>query len=126
YFQAQGQAQGLAGEPYLCVLRAYSKRAAQVMDIWADVFQGQQHRLVRVLAGHAENPWANEQIITYNNAYQHADALAVAPYFGGWLGNSGGTVNMTVDQILDAAEANIAQQKTYSQQNFAKASQYGL
>jgi hypothetical protein len=126
YFQAQGLAQGLSGEPYMACLRAYSKRAVQVMDIWSEVFQGQQDRIVRVLAGHAENPWANEQIMGYNGAYQHADALAVAPYFGGWLGNSANTVNMTVDQILDAAETNIAVQRGHSQTNRNNAAALGL
>lgn len=126
YFQAQGLAQGMSSEPYLACLYAYSKRAVRVMDIWANVFQGQSDRLVRTLAGHAENPWANEQIMSYQNAYQHADAMAVAPYFGGYLGNSSSTVNMTVQQILDAAQANIAVQKNYSQQNRNAATQRGL
>jgi len=126
YFQAQGQSQGLAGDPYLATLYGYSKRAAKVMDIWADVFAGQQDRIVRVLAGHAENPWANEQIMSFQNAAAHADALAVAPYFGGYLGNSSGTPGMTVTQILDAAEANIEVQKGHSQTNRNNAAARGL
>jgi len=64
--------------------------------------------------------------MSYQNAYQHADAMAVAPYFGGWMGNSSNTVNMTVQQILDAAETNLAVQKNHSQQNRNAASQRGL
>ncbi len=59
-----------------------------MFDIFSDVFTrggtdpaGQQ-RLVRVLSAQAANPWTAQQILEHNSAFQKADALAIAPYFG--------------------------------------------
>jgi hypothetical protein len=84
----------------------------QIFQIWEQIFGGTD-RLVRVLPSQAANPWLSEQIVAYQNAFAHADALAIAPYFecsdvaaGGW-GNLGDPATadqvaaMTVDQILD-------------------------
>jgi len=84
YAQAQGVALGLADDSYLAGLRYYSQRSVEIFKIWESVF-GDRERLVRVLAGQYANPWTAEQVLTWQEAYQFADAYAIAPYFsGGW------------------------------------------
>jgi hypothetical protein len=88
--------------------RFYSERAAEVMTIWEKEFG--RERLVRVLSSQAAVPWLSEQILTWKDAYKHADALAVAPYFGHEHGDpkaAPATVRMTPDQLLDALEKEI-------------------
>lgn len=58
----------------------YSRRSVEIFRIWEDVFGGTE-RLVRVLAWQAANPWWSENIVLpFEDCYQHADALAIAPY----------------------------------------------
>src|SRR5215467_2108041 len=47
--------------------------------IWEEVFAGRK-RLVRVLPSQAANAYVSKQIVSFQNAYKHADVLAVAPY----------------------------------------------
>ncbi|NOY80883.1 MAG: hypothetical protein GXP31_07735 [Kiritimatiellaeota bacterium] len=59
----------------------YAKRSVEMFTIWEQVFGGLD-RLVRVLAWQAGNVWWMENIVcTYQDAYKHADAIAIAPYF---------------------------------------------
>ena len=58
----------------------YAKRSVEIFKIWEEVFRGHE-RLVRVLAWQSGNTWWMERIVLpYQDAYQHADALAIAPY----------------------------------------------
>jgi hypothetical protein len=63
-------------------LRYQAKRSVEMFDIFEKAL-GKQ-RIVRVLAGQA---WdlRLQILLDYNKAYQHADAVAVAPYFCGEL-----------------------------------------
>jgi hypothetical protein len=96
-------------------LRYYSERSVEIFKIWETVFgSSTNQRVERVLAGHAANPWVGEQILGWKDAYKHADAYAIAPYFDGF-GDADGdgwsdindvdrvniTINMTPDQIID-------------------------
>src|SRR5581483_8613189 len=83
YAQEQGTALKL-GNPEN--LRYYSQRSVEIFKIWESVF-GRTKRLVRVLAAQAVNPWSSEQVLKWHDAYQHADALAIAPYFGNRFGD---------------------------------------
>ncbi len=88
YSRQQAATIGLP-QDYEGALSFYAHRSSQVFDIFEDVFtQGGSNpagmeRLVRVLASHAANDFSTHTILAYNNAYQNADALAIAPYFGG-------------------------------------------
>jgi hypothetical protein len=125
YCQQQGLAAGLSGDPYLAQVRWHSKRSVEIFDIWKTVFGAESNaRLVRVLAAQHDNPWVGRQIMDYNNAFQKADALAVAPYFGsnlGWPSMANQVVNWSIDQILDAAEANIIVRRAYTQEAYGDA-----
>jgi len=112
-------AQGAAQNPELWPdntfgnqVRFYSLRATQIFAIWEQVFGGTE-RLVRVLGAQASNPWVGYEIVSYNDAYQHADALAIAPYFScddpGNPDSAAEISALTVDELLDRQAANVAQ-----------------
>jgi len=57
--------------------------AREGFDLWDDHFT--PDHLVRVMGGWQTNTWVTEQLLDWNNASQHTDAFATAPYFGGSL-----------------------------------------
>jgi hypothetical protein len=81
YARDRGLQLGLSRSEYQAQLRYHSQRSVEIFRIWEQVFGGTE-RLVRVLGSHAANPWVSETIMTWRDAHRHADALAVAPYFG--------------------------------------------
>jgi len=104
--KALGYDQGGAGI-YLAGLRYHSERSVQIFNIFKSVFGGTD-RLVRVLGAQGANPWTGQQIMDWKNAYQNADALAVAPYFGYALNDDPNVANMSVQQILTYLQTSIA------------------
>ncbi|WP_445926099.1 hypothetical protein [Leptodesmis sp.] len=115
YVSQQGLALGLDSNGFTAGLRYYAQRSVEIFKIWEEVFgQSSSQRLVRVLAGQGANPWTTEQILGWNDAYQYADAYAIAPYFDGFgdADQDGWsdlndvdmvdiTLQMTPDQIID-------------------------
>jgi hypothetical protein len=84
-------------------LRFYARRSVEAFKIWEEVFGGTD-RLVRVLGGQFANPWVSEQVLSWEDAGKHADALAVAPYFGNRFGDpktADDVAKLTVDRLLD-------------------------
>ncbi len=69
-------------------LRWYSERSVEVFGIFEDVFTdggrdaAGMDRLVRVMGAQAASAWSGGQLLGWKNAYEHVDALAIAPYFG--------------------------------------------
>jgi hypothetical protein len=90
YAQQQGLAQGLSNDAYQAQLRYQAKRSVEIFAIWEDVFGGTD-RLVRVIGGQAVNTYATEQILGYADSPAHADAFAIAPYFGFTVDEAGAT-----------------------------------
>jgi hypothetical protein len=83
-------------------MRLYARRATQVMKLWERAFNGPS-RLVRVMASQASNAWVSKQILQFEDTAKHADALAIAPYFGGGFGNpeqEKRVERMSVDQLF--------------------------
>ncbi len=81
YVRERGSALDLApGDDFLGGLRYHARRAGEIFAIWESVFGGSE-RLVRVIASQAANNWTGEQIAEFEDTYQRADALAIAPYF---------------------------------------------
>lgn len=72
----------------------YSKRTTEVVGIWDDVFAQDSERVIGVMSAQAANAATGERVLDYNwsnNAsLSHSatgiDAIAIAPYFGGYLG----------------------------------------
>ncbi len=112
YAWEKGRELGLGPEdgPWEGGFRYYAKRSVEIFDIWEQVFGGRQ-RLVRVLAGQAANPWWMEHImLPFQDAYRHADALAIAPYVGMNVAGEGEglpvdqVAHWSVDKVLDHLE----------------------
>ncbi|MBM0743681.1 NPCBM/NEW2 domain-containing protein [Phormidium sp. CLA17] len=114
YVGQQGLARGLDNTSWGAGLRYYSERSVEIFKIWENVFGAStSQRVERVLSGQAANPWVGEQILGWKDAYKHADAYAIAPYFDGFDADGDGssdindvarvniTINMTADQIID-------------------------
>ena len=79
------------------------ERSTEVFRIWERVF-GDKRRLVRVLGSQAANAWASETMLRHGETAKHTDALAIAPYFGGYLGDPSERARvaaMTTDQLFD-------------------------
>ncbi len=128
YCRERGKELGLSDNDYQAQLCYYSKRAVEIFQIWEEVFEGTD-RLVRVLAAQSANPWSSEQVMDFEEAYKHADALGIAPYFGNALGDpkkQDETSRMTVDQILDKCAEYIAKGNETIAKQAELANQRGL
>lgn len=102
YAQNQGLALGLSSNAFQAQLYFYSKRSVEMFDIWATEF-GDPARLVRVMSAQAASSWTSTQVLDYQGAKLKTDALAVAPYFGSYLGAPGEQARvqaLTLDQLF--------------------------
>ena len=119
YCRDKGKSLRLSDNDFQAQLRYYSKRAVEIFKVWEEVFGGTD-RLVRVLAAQSANPWTSGQVLDFEEAYKHADVLAIAPYFGNALGDpktQDQVAQMTVEQVLDKCAGYIAQNnKTIAEQ----------
>ncbi len=70
---------GFAEKPWEAAWRYTAYRSVQIFKIWEEVFGGRE-RLIRVLATQAANPYVSERVCEFQEAYRHADVLAIAPY----------------------------------------------
>ncbi len=86
YADSRGGA--LSKDAFLGRLRFHSQRTVQLMNIFDAVFAADRARVVRVMGSMASNPWVSEQELEYQQAAAHVDVLAIAPYFGGSLGDA--------------------------------------
>lgn len=122
----QGTKQKLGDPPQA---RFYADRSVAVFKIWEEVFGGRD-RLVRVLASQFVNPWLSEQILTWHQASKHADALAVAPYFGHEHGDpkeAARSARLSPEELLKRLDTEIAGKNLQHMQEQAKlAKSHGL
>lgn len=81
YAQEQGIKLGLAEKSWEAGWFYTARRSVEIFNIFEQEFGGRD-RLIRVIAAHSANPHVARQILRFENAYQHADALAIAPYLG--------------------------------------------
>lgn len=112
YAEAQGLAEGLAAEPFQARLHWYSKRANHVLNLFKQVVEsGEDHAtVVRVMGAQYGNPWTSDVILSFEDAHENVDALAIAPYFGISLGSPSNiweTVDMTKAEIFEACREEI-------------------
>ncbi len=106
----------------------YTRRSLRIFDIFEEVFGGTD-RLVRVLGAQAGNPWIGQKVCEALPGRGQADALAIAPYFGGRLGNRKhwrATRGWSVSEVLDACEADLAEQRELMRKYKAQAEAAGL
>lgn len=82
------------------------QEAARDLNLWSEVFVGQESRLVRVAGGFASNPWVTERVV--ENMGGSFDAIAIAPYFGPTPAQRATySAATTVDQVLGDLSDNI-------------------
>lgn len=70
-------------EDYQAADYYYADRIIDLMKIWEDVFAGQTSRIVRVVGGQVGWKERSDGLLAHKDLWKHADAYAVAPYFGG-------------------------------------------
>ncbi len=105
----QGIRLGFADKSWEAAWRFTAYRSVQIFKIWEEVFGGRQ-RLIRVLPTQAANPYVSERVVEFQDAFKHADALAVAPYISCNVPRQGEGLTAsevegwTVDQLLDHVE----------------------
>lgn len=131
YAQERGRALGLSDNDFQATLRYYSQRSVEIFKIWDQVFGDQKSRVVYVLASQSANPWTGEQVLTWQDAYKHADVYAIAPYIdGGELSDpnhADAITRMTPDQVIDRLFAGLRSEvKSKIAQNAALAQKHGL
>jgi hypothetical protein len=103
YAMKRGQATKLGPSPFEAQLKYHARRSAQIAKIWEKVFAGRKDRLVRVLGAQAANPWTSEVMLGFEDVKKHTDALAIAPYFGGYFGtpeHEARVAAMSLDQLF--------------------------
>lgn len=86
YAAEQGAKQKLSSNEFEAQLRYQSRRTVEIFRIWEKVFSGTS-RLVRVMGSQAANSWVSEVLLEFEDAYRVTDAVAIAPYFGGYAGD---------------------------------------
>ncbi|MDY6939510.1 MAG: tandem-95 repeat protein [Cyanobacteriota bacterium] len=72
----------------------FSKRTTEVTQIWDDVFAEDKDRVIGVMGAQSSNDWTGNRALGYRWADEPLsheeygiDAIAIAPYFGGYIGN---------------------------------------
>jgi len=126
----------------------FGMRSQQICNTWKQVFGDQADRVVCVMGGFSATPWINQQSLscplwasdpanpTGANCAGNMDALAIAPYFAGYMGNPpflptlqawmqepDGGFNSLFAEIENVAMPQIAD---FIQRNATLANSYGL
>jgi hypothetical protein len=79
YAIEKGMEAGLDDNKSLAGYKWYSRRSVQTFKIWEDVFNDET-RLVRTLGSWASNQNMSSQILAFEDAFKHTDAIAIGPY----------------------------------------------
>ncbi len=80
YMKNMGMKQRLDKNKDQAGYKFFSKRSVEIFKIWESVYGGTE-RIVRVMGAMTTNKRLSETLLSYQNAYLHTDALAIAPYF---------------------------------------------
>ena len=80
YTKQMGTKLGLDKDPNQAGYKYYSQRAVEIFRIFEQAFGGRQ-RLVRVMGAWSANRYMTPVVMEHKNAFQHVDAMAIAPYF---------------------------------------------
>lgn len=91
--QAKALWPGSSRSDFTKVINWFGKRTAEVCEIWKETFAGQSERVICVMGAQAANDWTARQALACPlwtagaPCQDHGiDAIAIAPYFGGYLG----------------------------------------
>ncbi len=117
YAAEKGAELGYTGEPWERTWKYTAKRSADIFYIFENVF-GNSNRFVKIIPTQMVPYIAEKLIEHFNDAFYNphgvtADVVAMAPYFGGGLGdelgNNGSYSTISVDEILDKTAAAATQ-----------------
>jgi hypothetical protein len=110
--QQYGVAHALAKDPFEAQLRRHAQRSVEVFRWFTAAFAGERGRLVRVMGGFVESPWASEIALSSPDAAKNTDALAIAPYVGNTVkeGSSVDSVMARLDKHLAVVLDNVKKQ----------------
>lgn len=97
YTQKKGIEAGYSINSVEAGFQYYVQRAGEVFAIWQEVFGGRE-RLVRVMGSWDSRPDVTKKLLDNYGGGKIADALAIAPYFGGNI--KGYRESTTVDEIF--------------------------
>ena len=84
YARGRGRELRLADNDYGAQLLYHAQRSGEIAQIWEHVLG--DDRVVAVYAAQSANPWTTKQMLSHRTASRFAEAVAIAPYFGGHLG----------------------------------------
>ncbi len=107
-FEALGA--DLPGSPFEQRIHAYARRSRQVFERLArhvPPSPSGERRLVRVLAAQSGNAFVAKSQLVFEDTYKHVDALAIAPYFGAYLGTDRARAQVrsaTLEQAFEELE----------------------
>lgn len=123
----QGGSQQLASSPFEAQLAFYSRRSVDVFRLFESV--AGDDRVVAVMASQAANPWSSRQVLEFEDAHQHAEVLAIAPYFGVNVGadERARFAAMTPDQLFEHTRRSVMPDVyRWIDENAAIAREHGL
>ncbi|MEW6056413.1 MAG: hypothetical protein AB1540_07345 [Bdellovibrionota bacterium] len=120
--------------------RFYAQRTRQIMNIWTNIYgEASLNRIVRVIGAFSGYPDWNVEIMRHwgdnSGTNRRADALAIAPYFGGSMGSepevSSWTTDILFNQIFNGGRLGQSQSALKSVESqitrgATLANQYGL
>lgn len=114
YCAEQADLRGIPGSSsFTRQLRFYSERSVECFDIWKDVYGATAlaQRVVRVLGAQGANSFTSTAPMSWLDAHQHVDGVAIAPYidpsFYGKTSNAEAIALKTPDDIMDDFVAEI-------------------
>lgn len=128
YCRAKGTELDLSKNPYEAHLRFSAQRSGEVFKLFEEGFGGKD-RMVRVLAAQGANPWTGTTEMDWQDAYKTADAIAIAPYFGGFLGDLKGAddvVKRGLDDLFEKCAGAIKRNKDINQKYVDEAKKRNL
>jgi hypothetical protein len=106
FARRRGAELGLSKDPFEAQLRWHARRSRQVFELFARAVSGP--RLIRVMGSQASNAWVSSVLLEHEGAGKLTDALAIAPYFGGYLGEPEAArrvERLALDQLMEELEA---------------------
>ena len=123
YAKARGQQLNLDADANIAGYKYYARRSVEIFRLWEDVFGGTA-RLKRIIGSHAARTYLSDTYLSYENTAQYTDALAIAPYFGGDIGNISSI--RSVEEVFSALENTYTLASDTIEAQFTKASEYGV
>jgi len=131
-----GLALGYTGEPWGRAWKYTAKRSADLFYHFETVFGQNSPRLVKLIPCFAVNDWITNELLTYFNDPLYnpkgvkANAIAIAPYFGGSVPDQLVTENVvnsiSVAQIVARIKASLPESYAWMNAQKAMADKYGL